>query len=146
MKMLSKNFTLEEMTKTDTGLENSPLQDDIVNLLFLCQYILQPIRDMWGKITINSGYRSGAVNERVGGSPTSQHRYGEAADIVSLDADIDKVFHWFVYDASIPFGQAILENKNGKRWIHMSLPRLDKENFQALVFKDGEYKPLPPYR
>lgn len=128
------------MTKTDTSLANFPSDEETRSLLYLCLYILQPIRDKWGLIKVNSGYRSDIVNDKVGGSRGSQHLYGEAADIVPLDTNIDTVFEWLVNESNIPFGQAILENKNGKRWIHVSLPKLYKPSHQALVFEGDQYK------
>ena len=78
---LSKNFTLSELTKTDTGLLNNPniIEEDFLKQL--CVYILQPIRDNCGRIDISSGYRSKAVNDTVGGVDNSQHKKGEEADI-----------------------------------------------------------------
>lgn len=81
---LSKNFTLKEMTTTNTGLPNFITDLEIDNLRRLCQKVLQPARDRYGKpIIVNSGYRSQQVNKAVGGVSTSQHLKGEAADITA---------------------------------------------------------------
>jgi len=132
---LSPNFTLKELTATGTGIENEPLSIERDKLLYLAQYILQPIRDAWGRIQISSGFRSAPVNFKVGGSPSSQHLFGEAADIRPLDIDLDTVFDWILRTRT--FGQAILE----PTWIHISLPRLNKPNQQALTFDGKDYKP-----
>ena len=66
---------------------------------------------------------------------------GEAADLVFASYDIDVIFDWIVEASGIVFGQAILENKDRRRWIHISLARLDKPNRQALIFYNGKYKP-----
>jgi hypothetical protein len=136
---LSPNFTLKELTATDTGIENEPLSIERDKLLYLAWYILQPIRDMWGRIRVTSGFRSVPVNIRVGGSPSSQHLFGEAADIQPLDVDLDTVFDWIV--RTLTFGQAILEQRGEDWWIHISLPRLNKPNQQALIYDGVEYKP-----
>ena len=86
---LSANFTLREFLRSDTAERNekllqeqeNPPQSIIDSLDYLVDTALQPIRTGLGhSITINSGYRCLQVNERIGGSPTSQHCKGEAAD------------------------------------------------------------------
>jgi hypothetical protein len=138
---LSLNFTLAELTRTDTGLMNDPPSEAIDRLAFLVSSLLQPVRDYWGPLRITSGYRSPSVNQAAGGSPTSQHASGEAADFVPLNADIDVVYDWLVKMSKLQFGQCIRETKNGRNWIHISLPRAGKPNQQALVYDGKEYRP-----
>lgn len=135
---LSENFTLEELTTTSTGLPNIPDVREQEKLLYLCQCILQPIRDLWGSITVTSGFRSWKVNEAIGGAKSSQHLYGEAADIIPQQEKIDDVFRWCINN--LKFGQCIRESKNSKEWIHVSLPRLNKDNQEALIFENGIYR------
>ncbi len=83
---LTENFSLHEMTKSETalrhGLNNVPGENEINNLRTLCQQILQPVRTAYGRgIKVNSGYRAPDVNAAVGGSRTSDHTKGQAADI-----------------------------------------------------------------
>lgn len=81
------NFTYEELIRSDTAnrynLNNRPKVDEIyVRLGFLARTVLQPARDHFGvPIVVTSGYRCAAVNNVVGGSPTSWHTEGCAADI-----------------------------------------------------------------
>lgn len=83
---LSKNFTLKELMKTSTGIPNNPDKNAIDNLSALVEKVLQPARDRLGSaITVTSGYRSLAVNQAVGGSSTSDHRLGRAADLQCKD-------------------------------------------------------------
>jgi Peptidase M15 len=86
---LSSSFTLEEMVRSETAervpelltQQRNPPPDVVENLRYLCQTTLQPIRDRLSyPIGITSGYRSDDLNQRIGGSPTSQHRFGQAAD------------------------------------------------------------------
>ena len=138
---LSKNFSLEELTATGTGYYNVPSEEVKSKCLYLSNFILQPIRDEVGvPIHVTSGYRSGATNSAVGGSDTSQHLSGEAADLVFASYDIDVIFDWIVEVSKIPYGQAILESKDNRRWIHISLPRLDKPNRVSLIYFNGKYK------
>jgi len=134
---LSKNFSLDELTVTSTSASNEPLDIHKEKLFYLCQYLLQPTRDKFGPVQVNSGYRSHGVNLAIGGSKTSQHCKGEAADIRTPDADLWGVYLWILDKLS--FGQCIYEEKGAAKWIHISLPRLDKTNQQALLFKDGIY-------
>ena len=141
---LSKNFTLEELTHTDIELPNFPNNKQRSHIQDLCTSLLQPIRDKFGRIHITSGFRSKAVNKAVGGKYYSQHTKGEAADIVPLNAKIDKVMAWIVDESGLQFGQCILETVgsgiNKKQWIHISLPRIGI-NLMALRYDGKEYKP-----
>ena len=83
---LSENFSLAEMIKSETALrqnlDNTPGDAEIENLRQLCVNILQPLRDAYGRgIKVNSGFRHPNVNAAVGGSRTSDHCRGQAADI-----------------------------------------------------------------
>lgn len=134
---LTANFTLEELCVTDTGAVNVPNEAQTEKLLYLATYILQPIRNKFGPLQISSGFRSEFVNEKIKGSKTSQHMKGEASDIVHKD--LDAVFDWC--RKSLIFGQLILETKNGKRWIHISLPRIGGINMQIMTFDGERYSP-----
>ena len=134
---LSKNFTLDELTVTSTSGSNIPPGIHKEKLLYVCQFQLQPIRDKFGRVDVNSGYRSEAVNLAIGGSETSQHCKGEAADIRTPDADLWQVYLWIL--DNLNFGQCIYEIKGEAIWIHISLPRLDKYNQQALLYTNGIY-------
>ena len=134
---LSKNFTLEEMIHTDTGLPNWANQDEIEKLKWLAENILQTIRDALGPIKINSAFRSEQVNEAVGGVETSQHRLAEAADIEPLGKTLEEAYDWIRHNIS--FGQLIMEHKGSDRWIHVSRPRADKPNMMCLRYENGKY-------
>jgi hypothetical protein len=136
---LSKNFTLDELTVTSTSGSNIPPGLHKEKLLYTANYLLQPVRDKWGPVVVNSGYRSQAVNTAIGGSSTSQHCKGEAADIRTPTADLWEVYLWIL--DNLNFGQCIYEEKEAAKWIHISLPRVDKYNQEALLYKDGIYKP-----
>jgi len=118
---LSKNFTLAELTKTSSHLPNIPTEKEIALLTVLAVNLLQPLRNLFGKpITVNSGFRSLAVNKELGGSskPLSQHCKGEAADLDTTDNAA--LFH--LIRQSFPFDQLIWEGGNDLQpdWVHVS--------------------------
>lgn len=125
MTLITKNFTLEELTKTGCKAKNVPNAEAIINLTKLCIYILQPLRDAYKMpIRVNSGYRSPVVNRIVGGAPTSQHLKGMAADITTgTILGNDKLFA-MILDLGLPFDQLI--DEKGLRWIHVSYSDLHR--------------------
>ena len=82
---LSKNFSLKELLRSDTairlGIDNTPNQEQLINLTHLAIFILQPVRDQHGSTTVNSGLRVLELNRAIGSSDNSQHAKGQAADI-----------------------------------------------------------------
>lgn len=86
MMQLSDHFHLSEFVRSDTAraldIWNVPPPEATRRLHLLCLRVLEPLRQHVGyPITVSSGYRSAKLNAAIGGSPTSQHIRGEAADI-----------------------------------------------------------------
>lgn len=142
MELFSKNFSYDELIASATakrlGLDNTPTYEEKEKLRQLAIEILQPIRDKWkGVIVVNSGYRSEAVNKAVGGVSTSQHRLGEAADIKVGGKDKNKKLFNLIYKmistGEIKVGQLI--DEYNYQWIHVSLPRKNKQNNMILHIK-----------
>ena len=134
---LSKNFSLEEMCRSNTasvrGLPNVPNAEQVKNLQQLCENVLQPLRDHLGKpVAINSGFRSQAVNMAVGGAKNSQHTKGEAADIKCKDYPYAKEIYTWIMD-NLEFDQVILERKGKAVWVHVSFRTNGKNRQQALT-------------
>lgn len=124
--MISKHFSLEEMTASATakakGIRNEPGQTSVINLCALVNRVLQPLREaMREPIKIGSGYRSLALNRAVGGVTNSQHMKGEAADLC-IDGDLKKGKRWFEWiKTHCDFDQLIWEhNAKGTYWVHVS--------------------------
>lgn len=92
---LTKHFTYEEMSHTDTGISNPLTEESIINLVYLCRK-LEKVRKSFGKpIRINSGYRSPSVNKAVGGVTNSLHLTGRACDIAIhhlSTSDVDTLY------------------------------------------------------
>ena len=124
---LSKSFTLNELTKSQTaereGINNNPSGDQIERLQRLCENILQPVRDHYGTpVVVSSGFRSGQLCIKVGSSINSQHAKGEAADFEIFGISNQELAHWI--DKNLDYDQLILEfwNPEDKNsgWIHCS--------------------------
>ena len=126
---LSKNLTLHEMTRSETakrkGVSNQPTEEHIANMIVLAEKIFQPIRDHFGvPIHVSSGYRSAALNKKIGGSKTSQHMKGEAMDI-DMDGTNTGVTNVQIFNfirANLIFDQLIWEfgNSSNPDWVHVS--------------------------
>ena len=142
---LSKNFALSEIVKSATAerlnVDNSPSDIHLVNLTHLAIHILQPVRDQFGVITINSGYRSPALNAKVGGSKTSQHCNGQAADFESFSTPNPDLAKWIANN--LEFDQLILEFYDGVNpnsgWVHCSYNLMGNRRkiLTALKTKNG---------
>ena len=118
-----KYFTIEELTRSTTarlrGIDNTPSQQVINNLIALVDNVLDPLREAWGKpIHVNSGYRCRALNKAVGGVPASQHMRGEAADITAGGKEANRELYSLLRQLNLPVDQAI--NEKDFSWIHVS--------------------------
>lgn len=127
----SKNFTLSEFLRSGTAdrlhIDNASkatpeIKTSIANLV---TNVLQPARDIVGfPMTITSGFRCEALNKAVGGSKTSQHPKGEAADIQCFTKgklDIPKMRKLFEVLSELDVDQLLYErDSKGTIWIHVS--------------------------
>jgi hypothetical protein len=126
---LSKNFTLAEFTKSRIALkqniENTPTDEHIENMKTLCEMILQPVRNHFGPISINSGYRGVILNKTIGGSFKSQHCEGKAVDIECPGTSNRHVANWIADNCT--YDQIILEFHDPEifdsGWVHVSFNR-----------------------
>jgi hypothetical protein len=148
---LTNNFSLKELTTSETatrkGLDNTPNEAVTANLKTLAENILQPVREHYGKsVKVNSGYRSPEVNASVGGSKTSDHCKGQAADIeITGVANGDLAKH---IAENYKFTQVILEFYTqgipDSGWVHVSYDANDlKCQTLTAVKKDGKTVYLP---
>ena len=148
---LTKNFTLSEMVKSETalrhGMDNTPGEAEIENLKRLAEKVLQPVRDHYGKgVKVNSGFRAPEVNAKVGGSRTSDHCKGQAADIEIPGVPNAEVATWI--KENLDFTQVILEfytkGVPDSGWVHVSYdPSNLKKQALTAVKQDGKTVYLP---
>lgn len=132
-----KYFTLKELTRSVTaknkGIDNTPGEVEKNNLIALVENVLDPLREAWGQpIIITSGYRCPALNRAVGGSATSQHVKGEAADIrtVSDTVEDNKALYELIRVLNLPIDQCI--NEYGYDWIHVSYSPRNRKKFFSI--------------
>lgn len=122
---LSPHFTLNQLVRSGTSLkyniDNTPTAEQVKRLKQLSLHVLEPLRHAFGALRITSGFRSVALNERVGGVSHSQHLYGEAADIHLSSVEMGHKMLQYLKQ-HVVFDQALLENKqaNGCCWLHVS--------------------------
>lgn len=128
-----KYFTIKELSNSATAvqkkIDNTPNSEVVNNLEKLVEYILDPLRERYGKpIHVNGAYRCPALNKAVGGSKTSQHMLGLAADITAGSVAKNKILFNLIQELNLPFDQ-LIDEKNF-RWIHVSYS--DKHRKQIL--------------
>jgi uncharacterized protein YcbK (DUF882 family) len=121
-----KYFTIKELCKSSTatqkGIDNTPNSEIITNLTQLVEYILDPLREKYGKpIYVNSGYRSELLNKIVGGSKNSSHKKGLAADITVKSKTLNKKLFDLIIELDLPFDQLIDEKMFS--YIHVSFSK-----------------------
>lgn len=136
---LSPHFILGEMLVSQTGarlgLRNVPRPEHVEALRLLCVNVLEPVRVHYGQpVLVSSGYRSPAVNRAVGGSRTSQHTKGEAADFTVRGVPNIDVCRWLHryrnYDQLIyEFGAA--------GWVHVSWSATRMRNMELTAKRKG---------
>ena len=149
---LSRNFTLQELTKSDTAIrkniDNNPNADQIEKLKALCENILQPVRDHYGRVKVTSGFRSMQLCIAIGSSANSQHAQAEAADFECIGVDNAELADW-IHD-NLPYDQLIVEyykpGEPNSGWIHCSYTDKNPRKQFLWCYRDLEgktkYKPI----
>ena len=148
---LSRNFTLSELIKSDTairkGINNNPNAEQIEKLKALCENILQPVRDHFGRVKITSGYRSPELCQAIGSSVNSQHAKAEAADFECVGVDNAELADWI--NRELSYDQLIVEyytpGEPNSGWIHCSwIAEQPRASFLWAYRSEGKtkYKPI----
>lgn len=137
---ITKHFTLDELCASATakarGIQNKPNAQQIIALVYLTCYVLEPLREAMNEpIPISSGFRCEQLNRAVGGVSNSQHTKGQAADLC-IGGDLEKGKRWFNYiKTNLPFDQLIWEHsRSGTYWVHVSFihPDLGRNRRQVI--------------
>ncbi len=139
---LSNNFSLDEFLLSQTaerhGINMSPTDEVIGNLQMLVEDVLQPLRDLVGSpLVISSGYRPIELNTRIGGSKTSAHVSGRAADFRVIGMEPYAVCE-ILRDEGLPYDQNIHEFG---RWTHIGIAKNNRDqDLTAYRGADGKTK------
>ena len=140
---ISKHFSLAELCNSATGkrygISNVPDEKSIKNLKLLADNILEPIREHFDKpIHIISGYRSAVLNKKVGGSKTSQHLVGQAADIDNDNTEVSNADIFNYIKDNLKYDQLIWEfgNDESPAWVHVSFSSKPRKQILK-AYKNG---------
>jgi zinc D-Ala-D-Ala carboxypeptidase len=136
---LSPHFTLEELTRSATavrkGIRNVPGPGEIAALKLLCEKVLEPVREHFGKpVIVTSGYRSPRLNTAIGGSASSQHCKGEAADFTVYGVSNFEVCDWI--HRKLNYDQLIYEFGEAG-WVHCSYSAHRMRNAELTATRRG---------
>ena len=144
MTQLTANFTLDEFLVSQTaarhGIDMTPDEDIEKNLKRLAETCMQPIRDqLAAPVIISSGYRPKKLNKLIGGSKTSVHPKGRAADFRVVGYTAREAAE-IIQNMSLPVDQLILEfPESARSWIHLGIAEDGEEpRGQVLTAKRGE--------
>lgn len=123
-----KYFTYNEFIRSNTAkarkIDNTPTDEQRKCLKALVDNVLDPLRESWGHpIVITSGYRSQTLNKIVGGSNTSHHMRGMAADITAGSRENNRKLFELIKRLKLPFTQLI--DEHSYQWIHISYDASD---------------------
>ena len=151
---ISKNFTLAELTKSNTatrlGISNTPDKEGIHKLRLLATELLQPLRNAVGPLRVTSGFRSESLNAAIGGSNKSQHTKCEAVDLQFVkrgSMDNMRIFNAIIR-LGLEFDQCILEfggatansDSDNPDWIHISWKVTENRKQILVAYKDENNK------
>lgn len=130
-----KYFSFQEMERSDTAvryaIDNTIPESLKYNVAGLVDNVLDPLREAWGRpLAVSSGYRCPALNRVVGGSATSHHMKGMAADITTGNKVDNRRLFQLIINLKLPFTQLIAEGDFS--WVHVSY---DPINVKRQVLK-----------
>ena len=129
---LSPHFTLAELTRSQTairhGFSNAAPAGVVKALTLLCEMVLEPVREHYGRpVIVTSGYRSPRLNRAIGVSASSQHCFGEAADFTVSGVSNIEVCRWM--EAHLNYDQLIYEFGEAG-WVHCSYSAAQMRNME----------------
>lgn len=144
---LSDHFTFDEMTRTQVRTmadQNKAVAVEYIpSLKRVCDELLEPIRELFStseheaRVYVHSAFRYAALNEKIGGSPTSAHMRGEAVDF-DIDGHTDQASLQdalgIIMASPIQFGQLLIEYG----CLHISLPKENGKNGEVGFWDKGK--------
>lgn len=145
---MAKYFTFYELIYSSTaekeGINNTPQEEKIIKNINRLIDFLDLLREKWGSaIRVGSGYRCPQLNEEVGGSTTSVHMLGLAADLTPKNGKTTEFFEFvkkYLLENNIPFDQLIDEYSGKRHWVHIGLENSQgKQRKQIKKYVNGKY-------
>ena len=139
------NFKYKEFIKSSTairlGIDNTPTEKEWQNIEKLAVNVLQPIRQKFGRIRITSGFRSKQLNKSIGGSTSSNHCRGEAADVEPLEDGVTllDILEYIIND--LEFRNVILEYPPDG-WVHVDYRETNNPKRIRLKDKTHNYSEI----
>lgn len=146
-----KHFTFGEFSRSavaaERGIDNTMPELAEAHVVELVDLLLDSLREAWGgPLTVTSGYRCAELNRAVGGSDTSAHLAGWAADLVPDKHDprgiqglVNFAVEWLT-ETGLSFDQLIDERSGGSRWLHVGIRNLEgKQRKEMLLYDNGKY-------
>lgn len=149
---LTRHFTPDEFERTTVDLPNRITAVALPRILCLCAAILEPWRERVGALRVTSGFRTWSVNEELrrrgrSASRTSQHLRGEAADLQPVSGELAAAWHVLVelVRAGLPVDQAIVYQRGGEGWVHVSHTNDRAPRRELLVQPDRDHSEYVPW-
>lgn len=124
---IGKYLTLNDLTLSATAsrfnIDNTPPQEVIDNLTNIVKFVYDNLCDHISGVHVSSGYRSVALNKKIGGSTSSQHCKGQALDLSMSGSGSNTnatIFNYILHN--LDFDQLIWEfgNETQPQWVHVS--------------------------
>jgi len=135
---LSKHFTLEELTHSETavrlGIDNDPPSEIVKNLKYLAEELEYVRSLLCTPMLISSGYRSSILNDHLGSKRTSSHTRGLAVDFISPSFGTPEEIVKAIVLANVNYDQVILEFD---RWVHLSFHPTEPRKQALIIDKKG---------
>jgi len=135
---MTTHFSFEELTASNKAkllnLNNTPNAEHLANLKILANGLEQIRALLNAPMSINSGYRSPAVNSAVGGVADSAHLSGYAADFTAAQFGTPLQIVEFLKNSNLQFDQIIQEGT----WVHVSFAPAMRRQVLTAHFRDGE--------
>lgn len=145
---LTTNFSVKGMCRSYTaqrlGIDNTPNEQQIKNLIYFCEQIAQPCRDKFGRIDVNSGFRCKALNDAIGSSDRSFHPQACAGDLEPHSKDVSNFeLLLYIYE-NCEFTELIAEyfDKDDKEagWVHAAIKKGDGRKMLKLKDEQHNYQ------
>lgn len=140
---LTVHFSLDELCRSSTaqarGIDNTPPPELLPRLVLLAEMLERIRATVACPVLVSSGYRCAELNAAVGGSSTSDHPQGHAADITApafgSATELARLLAPLV--STLGIGQLILEGVRGKQWVHVSTREPERAANRIITITDA---------